>query len=190
MNAKKFAKYVSFGGRMSEVTNVTHAIRLIRPSGYLLAAMLSAMCAALMWSLVPYQVDEAVVLFSFVATGLDPKAFPYLVTSIWFFVSLWNIVAAVREKSEGDESVRVAGDSFISVAFTVIISFLYAFALEPFGFVIASASTVLCLAVFFGSRERIPLLICAVGVPGLIFLVFTRLLYVSLPPFPAWLAGG
>ncbi|MRG73977.1 hypothetical protein GH722_19640 [Alphaproteobacteria bacterium HT1-32] len=155
-------------------------------NSYLFVSIASAVLAAGMWALVPYQVDKPVAMFGFGSQGLDPKAFPYLVTAAWFLVSLWNVVEAVRSKEQGEAQSRVT----VSVLITVVVSFAYALLLEPLGFVSSSALVVAGLALFFGARDWMPILICALGVPGVVFYVFTRLLHVSLPPFPSWLVGG
>lgn len=157
-------------------------------NSYLFVSIASAVLAAGMWALVPYQVDKPMAMFGFGSQGLDAKAFPYLVTTVWFLISLWNVAEAVRsgEQAGGEEQSRVTG----SVLITVIVSFAYALLLEPLGFVSSSALVVAGLALFFGARDWVPILISALGVPGLVFYVFTRLLHVSLPPFPSWLVGG
>lgn len=154
--------------------------------------MLSAVIAAAMWVLVPYEVDKPIALFGLGPSGLDPKAFPYIVTSLWFLVSLWNVAVAARTGShQGDaEGGSLQGVASGSVAATVLISFIYAFALEPLGFVPASAVTVTVLALFYGAREAGRIAFCALAVPGVVFAVFTRLLHVSLPPIPDWIWGG
>ncbi|MEQ9328224.1 MAG: tripartite tricarboxylate transporter TctB family protein [Rhodospirillales bacterium] len=161
---------------------------LFRPSPYLIASMVSTLLAAAMWVLVPYQVDKPVSLFGFGPAGLDPKTFPYLVTAGWFLVSLWNVWDAARQP-EGQRGPAFAGPA-PSVIATLFIAFVYAQSLEPAGFVLSSALVVALLSIYYGARDAIRIAICALGIPGLIFVIFTRLLHVSLPPFPAWLPGG
>ena len=98
-------------------------------------------------------------MFGFGSQGLDAKAFPYLVTTVWFLISLWNVAEAVRsgEQAGGEEQSRVTG----SVLITVIVSFAYALLLEPLGFVSSSALVVAGLALFFGARDWVPILIRA-----------------------------
>jgi len=172
---------------MSSHSNSSSARTGFQPSAHLVVAIISALLAAAMWLLVPYQVDKPMAMFGFGAKGLDPKVFPYLVTAIWFFVSVWNIVEAFRQHE--DDGATLRGSMSGSVIVTVLASFAYAFALESLGFVISSGLVVAGLSIYFGAREWLPILICAVGVPGLIFFVFTGYLHVSLPPVPAWIPG-
>jgi putative tricarboxylic transport membrane protein len=160
---------------------------VFRPGPYLFASVVSTVLAGAMWVLVPHQVDKPVSLFGFGPQGLDPKTFPYLVTAGWFLVSLWNVAEAARQPM-GERSTGFTGPA-PSVIVTLCISFIYALSLEPAGFVLSSAVVVALLAVYFGARDVLRIAISAVGIPGLIFVVFTRLLHVSLPPFPAWLPG-
>lgn len=163
---------------------------LARSHSYLLASILSAVVAAAMWVLVPYQVDKPMMMIGFGSQGLDAKAFPYLVTATWFLISLWNVVEAARRGPEAPEGEGAKFGVSMSVVITVAVSFFYALTLEPLGFVPSSAIVVAGLALFFGARDWLRILISAVGVPGFVFVVFTMLLHVSLPPLPAWMAGG
>lgn len=160
----------------------------LHPTPYLLVSMISAVIAAAMWVLVPYEVDKPMALFGFGPAGLDPKTFPYLVTALWFLISLWNVAAAARKPDGHGENFE--GAMTQSVVVTVGVSFIYAFTLEPIGFVPASALTVGGLALFYGAREWRPIGFCAVVVPAFMFVIFTRLLHVSLPPLPDWMMGG
>jgi putative tricarboxylic transport membrane protein len=171
----------------SHVAGVAMIADRLRQNPYLTVSLLSTALAAAMWLLVPYQVDKPVALFGFGSQGLDPKVFPYLVTAVWFAISLWNVVEAWRQTD--DEIQAMIGGFTFSVLATIIVSFAYALLLEPLGFVISSAASVIGLALFFGAREWLPIAISAVAVPGVVFVVFTRLLHVSLPPFPDWLMG-
>ena len=161
----------------------------LRSRSYLLASIFSAVIAAAMWALVPYQVDKPMMMIGFGSQGLDAKAFPYLVTATWFIISLWNVVEAARGGSEDVDAENTVGIS-LSVVMTIAVSFFYALTLEPLGFVPSSAIVVAGLALFFGASDWLRIFISAVGVPGLVFVVFTMLLHVSLPPFPAWMTGG
>lgn len=158
-----------------------------QPNAHFIVAVLSAILAAAMWLLVPYQVDKPMPMFGFGAKGLDPKVFPYLVTAVWFFVSLWNVYVAVRQQDGEDANLQ--GSLSGSVVVTVLASFAYAFSLEPLGFVLSSGLVVGGLSLFFGAREWLPIGVCAIGVPCVIFYIFTGYLHVSLPPMPAWMPG-
>lgn len=163
---------------------------IMKPTPYMLVSVMSAVLAAAMWVLVPYQVDKPMALFGFGPAGMDPKTFPYIVTAAWFAISLWNVAVAARQSADDEEAGSFEGVMSVSVAFTLLIAFTYAFTLEPLGFVPASALTVTILALFYGAREWGRIGFCALAVPGLVFVVFTRLLHVSLPPFPEWFMGG
>lgn len=173
---------------MSAKTEAVTLQAFLRPTPYMLTSMISAVIAAAMWVLVPYEVDKPMALFGLGPSGLDPKTFPYIVTAMWFVVSLWNVAVAARQPDGHGETLE--GTLSHSVLVTVGVSFVYAFTLEPLGFVPASALTVSGLAYFYGAREWRSIGFCSVVVPGFVFVVFTRLLHVSLPPLPDWIMGG
>lgn len=138
----------------------------------------SAVACAAAWLLVllSTQVGQPVTLFGAAPEGLAPEAMPRAV--------LWSLllIAAFGALKSWRRSQTTASPPDLKVWLTCGVSFLFAALLLPMGFVLASAVTVMSLAFFLGARSFLGLLIAAVAVPFSIYFVFTRVLFIALPP--------
>lgn len=138
------------------------------------------------WFMVPYHVDEPPVFFGMQNEGLSPKLFPqiaavgFVVTGIFYFLTSFRI-------DDENGFAALPPGAYFNMAVVLVLMILYIVFLRPVGFVVSSGLTALAIALFYGSRHIPALLIVSAGMPLLIYFMFTRLLGVSLPPFP-WIA--
>ncbi|SHG83002.1 tripartite tricarboxylate transporter TctB family protein [Marivita hallyeonensis] len=121
------------------------------------------------------QVGAPVTLFGAPPEGLAPDTMPRLVLVALLCVAGLGIFTTWNDAPEGfARPVR-------AVFVTCTASFAFAALLVPLGFVIASALTVVCVAVYLGGRHPVGLALSGVAVPVVIYLVFTRGLHIALP---------
>ncbi len=139
--------------------------------------------AIFLFAVIPSEVERPPVLFGQKSNGLDPAFFPHLVAACFLIVGLWYLCASFRLNDvNGFRGLK--RDNYLSVAFTTLMFIVYAAILQPLGFVVSSALTVAVLSIFYGARHWITIVIVALGVPGIVYVVFRRVLAVALPELP------
>lgn len=135
--------------------------------------------------LTPYQVDKQPVLLGIGASGLDPATFPMMIGGGFILVGILYLIQS-RSLHERNLFRDLDRDAWINVCVTLLIGVFYVLILVPLGFVIASALSVGALSIFYGARNWLSIAFVAIGVPAILFEVFTRVLLVSLPGFPSF----
>lgn len=138
----------------------------------------AACLAAGFYLLTPQQVGKPVTLFGAAPDGLAPDVMPRFVLVAIGCVALFGLVKALKG---GAEEIGVPGTPVIV---TCLASFLYAALLVPIGFVLASTLIVALLAFYLGGRRPVGLVLSSLVVPVALYLVFTRVLHISLPSGP------
>jgi putative tricarboxylic transport membrane protein len=139
--------------------------------------------ALFLFAVIPYQIDTPLMILGQSANALDPALFPRLVAAGLLVLGLWYLRQSFS-LSEENHFRKLNREGLVNVAITLAAFLLYAFLMEPLGFVVSSTLLVGGLSVFYGVRN--PALVVAVSlvVPVTIFLVFTRGLKVFLPEMP------
>jgi putative tricarboxylic transport membrane protein len=122
-------------------------------------------------------------LGSIVAPG--PGFFPLLLAGAFSLVCLALLIDALRRAGPGEPVAPAAGaGGRFRVAATVVALFVYAFALEPLGFLVATSAL---LFFFFRAVERQRWWVAAVGslaASVVTYVVFRHWLSVRLPAGP------
>jgi putative tricarboxylic transport membrane protein len=137
--------------------------------------------------LIPYQVARPLMMFGQMASGLQPERFPQVVAAFLVGFGLWYLWQS-RGAVEASGFASLVPGGALRVLITLGALLLYALLLEPLGFVPSSFVVALGLSLFLGQRN-IPLAVAVCfGIPVAIYLLFTRVLHVSLPP--SALLGG
>ena len=133
--------------------------------------------------LVPQQVDMPMLLFGMQGNELSPRAMPRLAGWLLVVGGLVYLVESLRLR-ELNGLAAMSRQALANVGFLVGLMVVYVLVLIPVGFVASSIAAAAAIAFYFGSRNGIAILAVAVAAPVLIYLLFTRTLSVSLPPFP------
>jgi putative tricarboxylic transport membrane protein len=131
--------------------------------------------------LVPYQVARPLMMFGQMASGLQPERFPQLVAALLVAFGLWYLWQS-RGAGEPSGFAALAPAGAARVLVTLCALLLYAFLMEPLGFVPSSFVVAFGLSLLLGQRNILLGVVVCLGVPVAIYLLFTRVLYVSLPP--------
>jgi putative tricarboxylic transport membrane protein len=137
--------------------------------------------------LIPYQVAPPLMMFGQMASGLQPERFPQLVAAFLVGFGLWYLWQS-RGALEPSGFASIAPGGGIRVLITLAALLLYALLLEPLGFVPSSFLVAFGLSLFLGQRNLLLGITVCLCVPVAIYLLFTRILHVSLPP--SALLGG
>ena len=139
--------------------------------------------ALFLFAVIPSEVEHPPVLFGQKSNGLDPAFFPQLVATCFLLIGLGYLYASFSLNDvNGFRGLK--RDNYVSIGFTIVMMIVYAATLQPLGFVAASALVVGVLSVFYGARHWLSVVIAALAVPAIIYVVFRRVLAVSLPEFP------
>ena len=137
--------------------------------------------------LIPHQVARPLMMFGQMASGLQPERFPQVVAGFLVGFGLWYLwQSRGAQEASGFAALTPGGAARVLIALGALL--LYAGLLEPLGFVPASFIIASALSLFLGQRNIALGVAVCLGVPVVIYLLFTRVLHVSLPP--SALPGG
>ena len=75
-------------------------------------------------------------------------------------------------------------EAITNVVVTLILMAGYVYVMVYLGFVVGSTLMILAMSTYFGNRNFYLAGIVAVAIPVIIFVLFTKVLITSLPPFP------
>ncbi|MGM0436951.1 MAG: tripartite tricarboxylate transporter TctB family protein [Bacillota bacterium] len=129
-------------------------------------------------------INRAVKMRDFGKSFLSPGVFPFLFGGILIILSInliirgWNQVKNSKETTKKDNISKV---SFLNVILVVIFSLSYLWALNFFGFLVASIIYLLIFMFYIGERRIWILISIAVLTPVISYVIFSIGLGVSLP---------
>ncbi|TVQ29479.1 MAG: tripartite tricarboxylate transporter TctB family protein [Geminicoccaceae bacterium] len=109
---------------------------------------------------------------------VDSDLFPKVLG--WLLLGL-SALLFLTKNADTRPSEPATGRPWLEVLLTALAIALYAWALRPLGFVLASALLVAGLAVLYGYRQWWILATVAIGLPLLFYLALTRLMAINLP---------
>ncbi len=144
------------------------------------AALGFVVLGIILLAIIPHQVDRPTLLFGQPPSGLDPDLFPRLVASSFVLLGVWFGLASGTLK-ETNGFAELDREAIINVLITLLVFFAYALLMTRLGFIVSSVLVIAVLSTFYGNRNIWLGFLFSVGVPVSIFLVFTRVLFVSLP---------
>ena len=138
---------------------------------------------AVMFIIIPYQIQKPMLFMGRSLMGLKPTLFPRLATLALIGLNIWYLIISFRI-DEKNGFMEVSKEGYFRVVATLTVFLAYALLFEPLGFVLSSVLVAGSLSTYFGNRSIPVGIAVSLGVPIGIYFVFTRLLKVSLPEFP------
>ena len=136
-----------------------------------------------LFAVIPSEVERPPVLFGRASAGLDPAFFPHVIATCFLVIGLWYLRSSFRLKDANGFN-GLNRHNYFNIGFTALMFIVYAAILVPLGFILASALVVVVLSIFYGARHWPAIVFVAIGVPGIVYVVFRRLLGVALPELP------
>ena len=134
-----------------------------------------------LFALTPHQVARPLMMFGQMASGLQPERFPQVVAALLVGFGLWYLWQS-RSAPEPSGFASAPPGAPVRVLITLGALLLYALLMERIGFVPSSFIMALGLSWSLGQRNwALGIVVCLV-VPVAVYLLFTRVLHVSLPP--------
>lgn len=138
---------------------------------------------ALIFFLTPYQVAEPPTLFGRSTSGISPQLFPRI-AGAGFMIFGGVLAPASLRMHETNTFAELPLGGYVNVAVVVVIMLTYVTLLRPVGFVVSSAFAATAISLYYGSRSIFGIGFVGLAAPLTIYLLFTRMLGVSLPGFP------
>ena len=111
---------------------------------------------------------------------MDPDLFPTVTASGLLVISLWYLLRSVRQKEKSFD-IQLDKRGLVNTGVTLGVFLAYSLLMEPFGFMESSALMLAILTIFFGNRNIFIIVGVSLLIPGAIYYLFTRLLFVYLP---------
>jgi putative tricarboxylic transport membrane protein len=144
----------------------------IDPAGIAIAALLFVLAVVVFWDATSLQLASTY--------GIGPKAMPFVIASGLLLLAIGNLVLALR----GDMPEREPSDPMAIVLILGGLAVLIAFIGLGVGFIPATAVLFAATSAAFGRRAILVDLLIGFALGAVIFLVFDKLLTLSLPAGP------
>jgi len=109
--------------------------------------------------------------------GLSPAFIPRLITIILAGLSLL-LVFAGRQAEEDSEGIKPFTKP---VWLTLVFLAIYAYAMEPLGYLITTALTLAGFLYFFGTRNKLIIACISIAVPLILYWFFGKFMLIALP---------
>ncbi len=135
------------------------------------------------WFLIPYQVQKPPTFLGQNSSGLSPALFPRLAAAGFVVVGLAYLVLSFR-MYERSTLRELPASAYVNLAVLLAVMIVYVALLRPLGYVLSSMLVATGIALYYGSRNAFGIAAVGVAAPLAIYFLFTRMLTVSLPPFP------
>ncbi len=139
--------------------------------------------AVLLFLAIPTQIETPLVIFGQSLNALDPKLFPSIV-AVGFLILGGVYVFISLSMTDENGLAKLDREAVVNVSVSVAAFAAYASLMEPLGFIPSSALLIGGLSIFYGLRNIALTLAISLGVPTLMYVVFTRGLKVFLPEIP------
>ena len=156
------------GGRALQQTYARH----VDPAGLITAGLLLLLSGVIVWDTLTLQLTSVY--------GVGPKAMPFIVASGLALLSVGNLVLALRSGVSALEEINNTAILRILGGLAALIAVIG----YGFGFIIASALLFAMTASAFGRKAFHIDALIGLTLATIIYLVFTKLLALSLPAGP------
>lgn len=146
------------------------------------AAILFAGLGIALFFLVPYEIDKPLIRIG-VQSDLSPELFPRLVSVAFFGLGVWFFLQS-RRLRQRNELRDLDREAMTNVVVTLVIMAGYVYVMINLGFVVGSFLMIMVMSTYFGNRDYWLGAGVALVIPVVVFVLFTKVLITSLPPFP------
>lgn len=134
--------------------------------------------------IIPHQIDKPFINIGGAGqSNLDAEAFPQMLAGVFVALGVWFLWVSFSLR-EHNELLDLDREAIINVAVTLVIMTAYVWLMVSAGFVIGSAIMIFVMSSYFGNRNFALGAAVSLVVPLVVFVLFTKVLVTSLPPFP------
>lgn len=136
----------------------------------------------LFW-IIPDAIDKPLIVLGTSQSDLSAELFPQLVAGWFVVLGIWFLIKSLNLR-QVNHFRELESEAFINLGTTLLALAVYIYLMVNIGFVVGSAILIVFLSTFYGNRNYYFTAVTSLVVPLLMFAIFTKLLAVSLPPFP------
>ncbi len=129
---------------------------------------------------IPFQIEQPKPLFGRTLMVMTPSAFPIFVLSGLFVAAMANLVRYFRGTLEPGIAPEKRLFPYVTVT-SILLFLVFAWVFIILGYLPAAILMMFSLSFFLGNRSVLKLMLLATIVPYLLFLIFTRVLFIGLP---------
>ena len=148
------------------------------------AAAVFIALAAVLFFIIPGQIDTPLInLGGAGQSNLEAETFPQIIAGAFFVLGLWYLFISFRLR-QPNQLRDLNLEAITNVVVTLAIMTAYVGLIIYLGFVVGSFIMVFVMSTYFGNRNYLLGLAVSLVVPTLVFVLFTKPLVTSLPPFP------
>ena len=134
--------------------------------------------------IIPHQIDKPLInLGGAGQSNLDAEAFPQMVASGFVLLGAWYLFVSFSLRQH-NQLRDLNFEAVTNVAVTLVIMAAYVWLMISLGFVAGSAIMIFAMSTYFGNRNFVLSALVSVVIPLVVFVLFTKVLITSLPPFP------
>lgn len=134
--------------------------------------------------IIPHQIDKPLInLGGAGQSNLDAEAFPQMVASVFVLLGAWYLFVSFSLR-QYNQLRDLNFEAVTNVAVTLVIMAAYVWLMISLGFVAGSAIMIFAMSTYFGNRNFVLSALVSVVIPLVVFVLFTKVLITSLPPFP------
>jgi len=129
---------------------------------------------------IPYQIAKPKLLFGRSLMDMGPTLFPQIAAIGLAVASICSLIQGLINPEKNpfrDIIPRARRD----ISVVIVALFIFASVFEPLGYIIASMFFTAGLSIYLGNRNYLTVIVFSIGVTMAVFLVFTKLLQISLP---------
>ena len=148
------------------------------------AAAVVITLAVVLFFIIPGQIDKPLInLGGAGMSNLEAETFPQIIAGAFFLLGVWYLFVSFRLRQRNllrDLNL----EAITNVLVTLVIMTAYVWLILFLGFVVGSVIMVFVMSTYFGNRNYILGFVVSLAVPLLVFVLFTKPLVTSLPPFP------
>jgi hypothetical protein len=133
---------------------------------------------------IPHQIDKPLISIGGAGqSNLDAEAFPQMLAGVFVLLGAWFLWVSFSLR-EHNELLDLDGEAITNVVVTLVIMSGYVWLMVSAGFVVGSAIMIFVMSTYFGNRNFALGAAVSLVVPLVVFVLFTKVLVTSLPPFP------
>jgi hypothetical protein len=134
--------------------------------------------------IIPSQIDTPLInLGGAGQSNLEAETFPQIIAGAFFLLGIWYLYISFRLRQH-NQLRDLNLEAITNVLVTLVIMSAYVGLILYLGFVVGSFIMVFVMSTYFGNRNYLMGFVVSLAVPTLVFVLFTKPLVTSLPPFP------
>lgn len=148
------------------------------------AAVVFIILGVSLFLIIPHEIDKPLInLGGAGQSNLDAETFPQIVAGAFLLLGAWYLITSFSlHQHNGLRDLD--REAITNVIMTLLIMAAYVWLMVHLGFVAGSAIMIFVMSTYFGNRSFILGAAVSIVIPLVVFVLFTKVLITSLPPFP------